>query len=98
MLIKGLTQSEEQIVKSILEPYMNKYKFYFYGSRVKGNFRPMSDLDILVKGNSAIEISEIENLKTEFDNSRLPFVVNFSDFHSMDKDFYKIIEDDLVQL
>ena len=49
MPIKGVTQEEEQIIKSILAPYKDDYEFYYYGSRVKGNFRPLSDLDILVK-------------------------------------------------
>ena len=54
MPIKGLTEKEETIVKEILKPYFSKYDFYFYGSRVKGNFRPLSDLDILMKSNTDI--------------------------------------------
>ena len=48
MPIKGLTEKEDKIVKDILKLYLGKYDFYFYGPRVKGNFRPLSDLDILV--------------------------------------------------
>lgn len=48
MPIKGITLEEEKIILSILEPYKNKYDFYYYGSRVKGNFRSLSDLDILL--------------------------------------------------
>ena len=48
MPIKGIKPEEEIIIKSILEPYKSKYEFYYYGSRVKGNFRFLSDLDILV--------------------------------------------------
>ena len=47
MLIKGVKIEEENIIKTILEPYKHKYEFYYYGSRVKGNFRFLSDLDIL---------------------------------------------------
>ena len=49
MPIKGVSSKEENIIRKILEQYSEKYEFYFYGSRVKGNFRPLSDLDILVK-------------------------------------------------
>ena len=51
MPIKGLTEKEETIVKDILKPYFSKYDFYFYGSRVRGNFRQLSDLDILMEAN-----------------------------------------------
>lgn len=96
MPIKGVTEQEEKIIYQILEPYKNKYEFFFYGSRVKGNFRPMSDLDILIKGENAQ--LDIQDLKEDFDNSNLSYIVNFADFNSLDEKFYKLIEKDLVKL
>lgn len=93
MQISGVTEKEENIIKSILTPYKGKYKFYYYGSRVKGNFRPLSDLDILVEGKS-IDLNDIEALKTAFDNSLLPYVVNLS--YELDENFYNLIKEDLV--
>ena len=93
MQISGVTEKEENIIKSILTPYKSKYKFYYYGQRVKGNFRQLSDLDILVEGKS-IDLNDIEALKTAFDNSLLPYVVNLS--YELDEDFYNLIKDDLV--
>lgn len=60
---------------------------------MKGNFRPLSDLDILVEGKS-IDLNDIEALKTAFDNSLLPYVVNLS--YELDENFYNLIKDDLV--
>ena len=95
-MIKGITEPEEAIVHSILEPYLNKYEFYFYGSRVKGNFRPVSDLDILVKSENKINLDDMEKLRAAFDNSRLPYVVNLS--YELDENFYKLIEKDLIRI
>lgn len=95
-LIKGITSKEYNIIKTILEPYKNKYEFYFYGSRVRGNFRPLSDLDILVKSKNNIDLNDIDNIKTFFDESTLPYVVNLS--YELDEDFYKLIEKDLVKI
>lgn len=95
-LIKGITSKEYNIIKTILEPYKNKYEFYFYGSRVRGNFRPLSDLDILVKSKNNIDLNDIDNLKNFFDESTLPYVVNLS--YELDEDFYKLIEKDLVKI
>ena len=44
-MIKGVTEKEEKIIKDILRKY--PYDFYYYGSRVKGDFTKASDLDIL---------------------------------------------------
>ena len=95
-LIKGITLKEYNIIKTILEQYKNKYEFYFYGSRVRGNFRPLSDLDILVKSKNNIDLNDIDNIKTFFDESTLPYVVNLS--YELDEDFYKLIEKDLVKI
>ena len=95
-MIKGITLKEYNIIKTILEQYKNKYEFYFYGSRVRGNFRPLSDLDILVKSKNNIDLNDIDNIKTFFDESTLPYVVNLS--YELDEDFYKLIENDLVKI
>ena len=95
-LIKGITLKEYNIIKTILEQYKNKYEFYFYGSRVRGNFRPLSDLDILVKSKNNIDLNDIDNLKNFFDESTLPYIVNLS--YELDEDFYKLIEKDLVKI
>lgn len=95
-MIKGITSKEYNIIKTILEQYKNKYEFYFYGSRVRGNFRPLSDLDILVKSKNNIDLNDIDNIKTFFDESTLPYVVNLS--YELDEDFYKLIEKDLVKI
>lgn len=95
-MIKGITLKEYNIIKTILEQYKNKYEFYFYGSRVRGNFRPLSDLDILVKSKNNIDLNDIDNLKNFFDESTLPYVVNLS--YELDEDFYKLIEKDLVKI
>ncbi len=98
MPIKGVTENEENIIKSVLEPYREKYDFYYYGSRVKGNFRFLSDLDIMVRGIELANLSDINDIKDKFDKSNLPYVVNISDYHNLDKKFYELIEADLVKI
>ena len=75
-----------------------KYEFFAYGSRVKGNFRELSDLDLMIKGNESATVSDIDELKEKFDNSSLPYVVNFVDYFNLTKDFYNLIEKDLLKL
>lgn len=96
MPIKGVTFEEEKVILSILEPYKNKYDFYYYGSRVKGNFRPLSDLDILLTSKNDIIINDIYTLKEAFDESILPYVVNIS--YNIDVKFYNLIKNELVKI
>lgn len=93
-MIKGITEKEYEIIKNILKNYPDK--FYAYGSRVKGDFSLLSDLDILVKSDNYDNI--ISELKNKFDQSYLPYIVNFTDFNSLDDKFYNLIKNDLVEL
>ena len=98
MTIKGITKQDEIIIQNILKPFSNKYDFYYYGSRVKGDFRALSDLDILIKSNSDILIQDIENIKQQFDESNLAYIVNLTNYNTIDNHFYKLIEKDLVKI
>ncbi len=93
-MIKGITNKEYKIVKDILKDY--PYKFYAYGSRVTGDFTPLSDLDILVKSDKFDKI--ISELKYKFDRSDLPYVVNFTDYNTIDDHFYNLIKNDLTEI
>ena len=37
-------------------------------------------------------------LKILFDESRLQYIVNFTDYHNIDERFYNLIKDDLVSV
>ena len=91
-MIKGVTEKEYSIIKDILKNYSGE--FFAYGSRVKGDFSQLSDLDILVKSNDNI----IPELKEKFDKSYLPYIVNFTDYHSINEQFYNLIKSDLIEL
>ncbi len=95
-MIKGLTEKEEKIVKDILKKY--PYSFFFYGSRVKGDFTKSSDLDILLVSDDETLQSDIEKLKLEFNESLIPYRVNISRRDKMEDYFYKLIEKDLVKV
>lgn len=94
----GITDNEQKIIVGILKEYFDRYSFYYYGSRVKGTFNKTSDLDILIKGTKEMPLSELALLKEKFDESRLSFIVNFTDYNSIDENFYNLIKDDLIRV
>jgi len=60
-----------KIIQQILAKY--PYRFYAYGSRVKGTSRKHSDLDLCYLEN--IPDSLVFEIKDEFTESNLPFIV-----------------------
>ncbi len=93
-MLKGVTEKELEIIKNIIKIY--PYRFYAYGSRVRGDFTTLSDLDLGVRGNIAAD--ELRELREKFDESLLPFVVNITLLDEIDKNFYNLIKDDLTEL
>jgi len=95
-MIKGITDKEEKIIKEILSKYF--YDFYYYGSRVKGDFTRASDLDILLVSDGKILQSDIEKIENEFNKSKIPYRVNISRRDKMEDYFYDLIKKDLVKV
>ena len=60
-----------QIVSEILRKY--PYQFFAYGSRVKGNARQLSDLDLCYR--DTIPDAVAFQIEEEFKDSDLPFLV-----------------------
>lgn len=95
-MIKGITENEEKIIKEILSKF--PYDFYYYGSRVKGDFTRASDLDILLMSVGEVLQSDIEKIENEFNESKIPYRVNISRRDKMKDYFFKLIEADLVKV
>lgn len=94
----GVSLHELRVLKDIFVPYQTDFRFACYGSRAKGGFEKTSDLDILICGKTVMPSEMLEEIKQKCDNSCLPYIVNFCDYHKIDPDFYKLIEKDLVFL
>ncbi len=93
-----LKADQLEIVKTILAKYIAGAKVYAFGSRVKGNARPYSDLDLLIVDKTALRLETISALKEAFEESKLPFKVDIVEWVSISSNFQKIIEQDCVRL
>ena len=97
-MIQGILPEHEEIIKKILKHYVLDYTFFYYGSRVKGGYSPVSDLDILIKGDEEMPLITLLEIKQLFDESLLPYVVNFTDYNKIENSFYALIKKDLVPI
>lgn len=81
-----------KIIQQILNKY--PYQFYAYGSRVKSEAWKLSDLDLCYQ--EEVPISIISQIREEFEQSNLPFIVELVNWKNMRPTFQKAIRGDLT--
>ena len=63
-----------------------------FGSRVKGNARKYSDLDLAIRGEEKLDFSRYARLRLAFEESTLPINVDILDWHTIPERFRENIE------
>ncbi len=92
----GMEPHEWKIVRAILSRCAPGRSVWAYGSRATGRrLKQYSDLDLVV-GPPALSGLEHANLVDAFDESRLPFKVEFQELERIRVEFRERIEPDLV--
>ncbi len=95
-----LEKRHQQKIVGILRVFFGKDAvIYAYGSRARGDNRPSSDLDLMIKkGDEKLDMFELLEAKELLQASRLPFSVDPHDYNATDEDFLRLIADDMVEL
>ena len=87
-----LTQEELNIVKAILKKFVPFFEVRVFGSRLSGNAKKFSDLDLAIMTGTPLELSLRGTLLDAFSESALPFKVDIVDWAQTNPDFRQIIE------
>lgn len=89
-----LDLSPEQLadVRRILQRHVPGRTVRAFGSRVQGNAKPFSDLDLAVMGDMPLDFRQLTALKDAFADSNLPFRVDVLDWATTSEAFRGIIE------
>ena len=75
----GLSDRQLMVLKQILSLYAEEIaSVELFGSRASGDYRPNSDVDLVLRG--AIEEKHIDRLWTMFHESNLPFSVDVKSY------------------
>lgn len=93
-----LSSKQVDLIKSVLQKNFGNADFWIYGSRVKGNAKKFSDVDIIIKGRKIFTIFDIGRAKTDLAESDLPYLVDIIDWHSVTEGFLETIKPDLVKI
>ncbi len=62
-----------------------------FGSRVDGTPKDYSDLDLALVGAAKLDTAVMESLREAFEESDLPYRVDIIDWHTISKEFQKVI-------
>lgn len=89
-----MEERHKQIVREILQKY--PYDFYAFGSRVKGNAKKLSDLDLCLMQEPSRGV--LLQIQEDFQESNLPFIVDVIVWSKCSKEFQDCIKDDLIKI
>lgn len=71
----GLTERDMETINHILIRFPEVKEVQLFGSRAKGSNKSGSDIDLAIV-NTGVSEKTIRNLKSEFDDSSLPYKVD----------------------
>ena len=75
----GLEKPTIQKIQNVFAGFPQIDQAILYGSRAKGNYKPGSDIDITLKGQS-INLSAMNEVSLQLDDLLLPFTFDLSVF------------------
>lgn len=87
-----ILDKELALIQQILAEIVPQCEVWAFGSRVNGNPKPFSDLDLALIGHQVIPLDTRANLAEAFSESDLPWKVDLVDWHSISPQFQKIIQ------
>ncbi len=79
-------------VRRILRLHVPGRTVRAFGSRVQGNAKQFSDLDLVIMGETALDSRQLAALKDAFAESNLPFRVDVVEWATTGEAFRRIME------
>lgn len=67
---------------------IDKYKIFFFGSRVAGGGNERSDIDIGIEGKEEISWNAMSKIKEDIDDLKILYKIDIVDFKKISADFY----------
>ncbi len=80
-----------QLVREVLQEYVPDCEVWAFGSRINGQARSYSDLDLVIVGESALPQRTMNRLTEVFQESALPIRVDVLDWNALSPAFQQVI-------
>lgn len=91
----SLSKKDKDILEEILSRYSNNFEFYAFGSRVQGNSKEYSDLDVayILKAED-----NLFKLKDEIEESNISITLDFVNLQDVSEEFRELIESQMQRI
>jgi predicted nucleotidyltransferase len=93
----ALTTGQIEAIVETVNELLPKATVCIFGSRVTGQAKKYSDVDIAVDNEAPIELKILDQIK-ELLGEKLPYLVDLVDMQSISEDFKKVVERDGVKV
>ena len=87
MPVPMVAPEEKKQILAIVRAQLPHCRVFAFGSRIRGTAKRYSDLDLSLDDGSIIPISKLGSLKEALAETRIPYMVDLTDFHRLDADF-----------
>lgn len=78
----GLTSEDIEIIHSIFRKYPSVKHVKIFGSRANGRYKNGSDIDLVILNND-FKCEDIASIRSDFEESALPYFVDIIDYKSI---------------
>ncbi|PIU01087.1 MAG: hypothetical protein COT74_00860 [Bdellovibrionales bacterium CG10_big_fil_rev_8_21_14_0_10_45_34] len=79
----GLSEEAVHKINGVFSKHTKIEKAVVYGSRAKGNYKPSSDIDLVLFG-SALTTTDLLAVENDLDDLLLPYQIDLSIYHHID--------------
>jgi type I restriction enzyme S subunit len=94
-----LAEGHRELVLGILAAHLPPGSaVWVFGSRARGDARPLSDLDLAIDAGRQLTLDETAILREAFSESDLPYRVDLVDWRSIDEGFRRLIATERMAL
>lgn len=87
----SVSETEWRMIRDILQRHVPDCSVWAFGSRVAGNPRPFSDLDLAIEGEGPLPLERMDALREAFRESPLPWKVDIVDLANVSDTFRRLI-------
>lgn len=86
-----VSESELRTILTILDKHLHSGRVLAFGSRVSAVCKPYSDLDLAIDADHCLSISELGNIREDFQESTLPYRIDVLDYNAISPEFRAVI-------
>lgn len=79
----GLSINNLNKIVNVLKQFPAIETACLYGSRAKGNYKPSSDVDLMLKGKK-LDLNQLTGVMTKLDDLLLPYQFDIAIYHQID--------------